>query len=272
MELEFSSALLGLEQLVRSLNNARVLHSFYLEFGRRLYTLKLVLKFCPPGSEVVDLGASPFIVSCALARLGYRVTTVDYDPAEYSTIASACGLKTVRADLERDKLDLADGSMDCAVFTEVLEHLNPHHVEHTMSEVSRFLKPGGKLILTTPNIASLFRRLRLLLGVQPQYVTHVHEYTKKEVVELLERYGFRVLEARYSEVNDLTFVDAGPGEYLKLKSYLDLLKLAVRRPTKLNMLRALAYPLVKAVPSLIMLIVVVAKSAGCIEPQKLVRW
>ncbi|MEM1645858.1 MAG: class I SAM-dependent methyltransferase [Ignisphaera sp.] len=273
MELEPFSALLSLEQLVRSLNDARALHSFYLEFGRRLYTLKLVLEFCPRGSEVVDLGASPFIVSCALARMGYKVTAVDYDPAEYSIIASACGVKTVRADLERDRLDLADASVDCAVFAEVLEHLNPYYVGHTMSEVSRVLKPGGKLILTTPNIASLFRRLRLLLGVQPQYVTHVHEYTKKEVVELLERHGFRVLEARYSEVNDLTLVDAKPGEYVKLKSYLDLLKLTARKPTKLNMLRALVYPLVKAIPSLRMLLVVVAEKISYIESsQGVARW
>ncbi|MEM2079649.1 MAG: class I SAM-dependent methyltransferase [Nitrososphaerota archaeon] len=273
MELEPFSALLSLEQLVRSLNDARALHSFYFEFGRRLYTLKLVLEYCPPGSEVVDLGASPFIVSCALARMGYKVTAVDYDPAEYSTVASACGVKTVRADLERDRLDLADASVDCAVFAEVLEHLNPYYVGHTMSEVSRVLKLGGKLILTTPNIASLFRRLRLLLGVQPQYVTHVHEYTRREVVELLERYGFRVLEARYSEVNDLTLVDAEPGEYVKPRSYRDLLKLTARKPTKLNMLRALVYPLVKAIPSLRMLIVVVAEKTSYIESSRgVARW
>ncbi|MEM4889463.1 MAG: hypothetical protein QXJ64_08510, partial [Thermosphaera sp.] len=55
VELEPFSALLSLEQLVRSLNDARVLHSFYFEFGRRLYTLKLVLEFCPLGSEIVDV-------------------------------------------------------------------------------------------------------------------------------------------------------------------------------------------------------------------------
>ncbi|MEM1703890.1 MAG: hypothetical protein QXQ31_07530 [Zestosphaera sp.] len=65
-----------------------------------------------------------------------------------------------------------------------------------MSEVNRVLKLGEKLILTTPNIASLLRRPRLLFGVQPYYVNHVREYIKREVLELLERYGFRVLEAR----------------------------------------------------------------------------
>ncbi|MEM1712443.1 MAG: hypothetical protein QXX39_02185, partial [Acidilobaceae archaeon] len=80
--------------------------------------------------------------------------------------------------------------------------------------------------------------------------THVHEYTKKEVEKLLLEHGFRVLISQYSEVNDLTLVDAEPREYLKLKSYRDLLELAMKRPTKLNLLRASAYPLVKAILSL----------------------
>ncbi|MEM4570330.1 MAG: hypothetical protein QXE66_03375 [Desulfurococcaceae archaeon] len=92
-------------------------------------------------------------------------------------------------------------------------------------------------------------------------------------MELLKRYGFRILEALYSEVNDLTYVDAEPGEYVKLRSYLDLLKLAVRKPTKLNMLRALVYPLVKAIPSLRMLIVVVAEKTSYIESSRgVTRW
>ena len=179
----------------------------------------------------------------------------------------------IKADLERDKLDLADNSVDCAVFTEVLEHLNPYYVSHAMSEINKVLKLGGKLILTTPNIASLFRRLRLLLGIQPQYVTHVHEYTKKEVEELLKKHGFRVIKSLYSEINDLTLVNAEPGEHMKIKSYRDLLKLAVRRPTELNILRALAYPLVKVIPSLRMLVAIVAEKTGHIEfPQRTTRW
>ena len=99
------------------------------------------------------------------------------------------------------------------------------------------------------------------------------ECIKKKVVELLERCGSRVLEARYSEVNDSTYVNAELGEYVKLRSYRDLLKLAARRPTKLNIVRALVYSLVKAIPSLRMLIVVVAeKTSSTMFPQRTTRW
>lgn len=113
--------------------------------------------------------------------------------------------------------------------------------------------------MTTPNITSLFRRLRLLMGKQPQYAYHVHEYTKQEVEELLMKHGFRVLKINYTEVDDLIFVDAKPEEYLNLKSYRDLMKLTLKRPTKINVLRTLAYPLVKAFPASRMLIAAVAE-------------
>ncbi|MEM2363810.1 MAG: hypothetical protein QXQ20_08975 [Candidatus Nezhaarchaeales archaeon] len=97
--------------------------------------------------------------------------------------------------------------------------------------------------------------------------------TKKEAVELLEKHGFRVLEACYSEINNLTLVNAEPGEHMKLKSYRDLMKLTIRRPTKLNVARALAYPIVKVIPSLRMLVAIVAEKTSYIEfPQRTMRW
>lgn len=113
------------------------------------------------------------------------------------------------------------------------------------------------MILTTPNIASLFRRLRLLLGKQPIYKYHVREYTMDEVLEMVREASFDVVKAYYSIVNDLTYTDAEPNDYLKISGYRDLIKVAVKRPTKLNTLRALAYPIVKLIPSLRQLIVII---------------
>jgi len=47
LEFRLVEALSSLEHLIGSLSDSRTLHSFYLEFGRRLYTLELVLKFHP---------------------------------------------------------------------------------------------------------------------------------------------------------------------------------------------------------------------------------
>jgi len=108
--------------------------------------------------------------------------------------------------------------------------------------MNKYLKPSGYLILTTPNIASLFRRLRLILGKQPIYQYHVREYTMPEVLAMLEETGFKPVEYYYSAVNDLTYVNTEPEDYKRLRDYADLLKLAIKKPTKLNLLRTTAYP------------------------------
>ena len=133
-----------------------------------------------------------------------------------------------------------------------------YNVPLVLSKINKALKLGGILALTTPDVASLFRRLRLLLGIQPIYRYHVREYTMSEVLTLLREVGFEVVRAYYSIVNDLAFIDANLEEYLKIASCKDLLQVAIRKPTKQNILRLLAYPIVKLRSSLRQLIVVVA--------------
>ncbi|MEM1568448.1 MAG: hypothetical protein QXI84_08210 [Thermofilaceae archaeon] len=119
----------------------------------------------------------------------------------------------------------------------------------------------------------MFRRLRLLLGIQPQYQYHVHEYTMREAVELLQAHGFRVVEARYSDINDLTYVEAqNREEYQKLGGYLDLVRLCLKEPRRLNILRALAYSAVKAIPPLRMLIEIVAMKERVATMKGVERW
>jgi 2-polyprenyl-3-methyl-5-hydroxy-6-metoxy-1,4-benzoquinol methylase len=233
-------ALLSVKKIVERFGDSRTVRSYYFEFGRRLEVLKLVEEHCRQGSTVLDLGAQPFIISCALRKMGYDVVAFDIDPEPYMRIAEACNVNVVRCDLERDELGVDNA--DCAVFTEVLEHLHYYYVPLVLSKINRALKLGGVLVLTTPNIASLFRRLRLLLGKQPIYHYHVREYTMKEVVSLLREAGFEVIKAYYSIVNDLTFIDADPEEYLGISSSKDLVRIALKKPTKLNTLRLLAYP------------------------------
>jgi SAM-dependent methyltransferase len=229
--------------LEKSYRDEKVKHSFYLEFSRRLLVTQLVERYAPKGGVVADLGAQPFIVSCALKLMGYEVIAYDYEPDRYLDIAKAFGVKVVKCDLECDSLGMEDGSIDCAVFSEVIEHLNPYYVNHTLAEINRILKMGGKLIVTTPNIVSLFRRLKLLLGKQPVYRLHVKEYTKYEVEELLRNSGFKILESFYSEVNDLHFVEAKPCDYLRINGYHDLIKIMLKKPSKTNLLRTIASPL-----------------------------
>ena len=109
-------ALLSIEELVKSFRDQKVVYSFYLEFGRRLEILRLVERYCKPGSTVLDVGAQPFIISCALKRMGYKVVALDVEPEPYMRIAENCGVDVVKCDLEKDELGIS--GVDCAVLTE----------------------------------------------------------------------------------------------------------------------------------------------------------
>jgi 2-polyprenyl-3-methyl-5-hydroxy-6-metoxy-1,4-benzoquinol methylase len=67
-------------------------------------------------------------------------------------------------------------------------------------EMKRILKPDGLLFLTTPNIAALKNRLRLLFGKYPYNLEyklggagHVHIYNKTKLKEQLEEHGLKVI-------------------------------------------------------------------------------
>lgn len=66
-----------------------------------------------------------------------------------------------RVDLDQSRIDLPDQALDAVVSVETIEHLeNPRQL---MREIVRVLKPGGTLIVTTPNQQSLLSKATFLL-------------------------------------------------------------------------------------------------------------
>ena len=102
-------------------------------------------------------------------------------------------------------LPLADQSFDLAYSVEVLEHLEDQFL--FFREVHRVLRPGGRFVLTTPNVLSLTSRVRTLLagfpelfgplpihGDDPQHVGgHIHPVSVYYISYMAEKAGFRVI-------------------------------------------------------------------------------
>jgi SAM-dependent methyltransferase len=104
------------------------------------------------GKVVVDLPAGAGRMSETLRDFGATVEPYDLYPEFFK----AEGLVCRPADLERD-LPIASLHADYVVFQEGLEHLSDQL--RSLREFNRILKPGGRLILTTPNPSSLRARL-----------------------------------------------------------------------------------------------------------------
>jgi SAM-dependent methyltransferase len=126
-------------------------------------------------------------------RLQQRVTSELYN--ESYTFDCAC------FDLERDPFPFPDDEFDVVMWCEVIEHLVENPVL-TLSEIHRVLKPGGMLVLSTPNVASIEHLLRLAVGgniYNPYHLgaglrgtRHSREYALHELRHLIAGCGFRI--------------------------------------------------------------------------------
>ena len=114
---------------------------------------------------IVDLGChSGFFLRLSASLEFKRFIGVDFFqlPADRSFLTELPGAEFLKANLNTDRfLQLEDGGADCVVATEVFEHLY-HHPVAFLQECMRVLRPGGLLLLTTPNPATLANAVRLL--------------------------------------------------------------------------------------------------------------
>ena len=120
------------------------------------------------------------------AAFGARALGVEIFDAPASE-ARGRDVEVSQLDLEVDRFPWPDDSIDLVIANQVLEHLK--NVWLPMAEMARVLRPGGWLIVSVPNLASLHNRLLLVLGLQPTSIRtqgpHVRGFTLGEIVRLV---------------------------------------------------------------------------------------
>lgn len=106
--------------------------------------------------RTLELGAGKGALSLRLAELGFDMTAADFDPESFI----APGIPCERIDVEHP-FPFPGESFDFVIGAELIEHLEDHF--SFIRECGRVLKPGGCLILSTPNLLNLASRLKYLL-------------------------------------------------------------------------------------------------------------
>jgi SAM-dependent methyltransferase len=169
-----------------------------------------------PRGPVLEVGVTPGHFTELLVGAGFQVSGVDLDPEKRSALWRRLGVEVRRANLEREPLPFDDNRFDWVVFSEVIEHLlySPLPV---LREFRRVLRPGGRLLITTPNELYVKSRLRtilraalwqslstraefrhqMLLEGEARYTTHARTYTMGELSWLVEQAGMRVVRRRF---------------------------------------------------------------------------
>ena len=141
-----------------------------------------------PGERVLDLGCGDGWMTAALAAAGMAVTGIEIADAALDRARA----RYPQLDLRRAPIDgplpLEDSACDVVWSSEVIEHVAD--TARWISEVRRVLRPGGRLLLTTPNHS----RLRLLIGgierSSEPLGDHLHLYSAASLCGLLRGFDF----------------------------------------------------------------------------------
>ena len=179
---------------------------------RFLYTWGLVRDL---SGSCLELGANPYFTTHLLdehtsldltlanyyGERGEATETVSYLPTGSTERVEKARCSTL-FNVEEDTFPYDDDHFDVVLFCEMIEHMLMDPL-HTLREIRRVLKPGGVLVLTTPNVARLNNVMAVLNGANlydpysgfGPYGRHNREYTRDELHRVLAFTGYDVDES-----------------------------------------------------------------------------
>jgi len=161
-----------------------------------------------PGSMVFDAPAGHGALTSKLLQAGKSVTAGDIDTDKFMLDPKSDHLELLKLDLTDPALSVEEAKFDTAICVEGVEHLENQWI--LTRNLCRILKPGGSLILTTPNILNFRSRVRyflegryeffkrpLVCGVSNAHdldTYHIAPVSYFELQFILEKAGFTIKE------------------------------------------------------------------------------
>lgn len=173
-------------------------------FFLRLETvLAEVRRHLPPGSRIADFACAQGTFALSLAESGYKVTAIDIrqEFLDFAWKKHTHGeFQTVLANIIEYR---SPEPFDCIVLGEIIEHVA--FPDQLLKSVAENLRPGGFLILTTPNGAEFnsplptykqVTNIEELIPRQFHWGDHLFLYTEEELRELMRGQGLEPVEVR----------------------------------------------------------------------------
>lgn len=164
-------------------------------FWQRLQMLhSLMNKYAPDAQTCLDFGGGGGVFTPTLAKSYPKVSLLDLATREARNTVDRYGLDNVTLmETDATKTDLPDGSFDCAVAADVLEHFLK--LDDALDPLLRWIKPGGLLFTSLPTETWVYAFLRLIFRTEKP---EDHYHKAIDVERYMEQRGFVRLERRYA--------------------------------------------------------------------------
>ncbi|MGH3350271.1 MAG: class I SAM-dependent methyltransferase [Nocardioides sp.] len=160
------------------------------------------------GKQVLDVGCWTGEVGRILTERGCTVTGIEIDP-EAATLAEKVLERVVVADLDAKPLTeiVEPGSFDVVIFADVLEHLVDPRA--ALEQARELLAPGGRVVISIPNVTHGSVRLALLQGRWQTTDTglldrtHIKFYSRDGLIALFAEAGYVIEDLRGTTADPL---------------------------------------------------------------------
>ena len=178
----------------------RVFDDWYFSRAYGDAIISYVKKRVPICGEVLDFGCGPGHLMEHLINKGIACSGLDFSGSSVTEVKKKFGNNPLfHGALAVKSLPsaLPDASQDIIFFIETIEHLLPEHLESTLKEFFRLLKPGGIIVITTPHDENLNAKKVICpdCGAIFHRVEHLRSYTVPSLKELFGHHGFSAISA-----------------------------------------------------------------------------
>lgn len=145
-----------------------------------------------PGARTLEIGAaSGYFLEQARAA-GLRPEGIEPSKACQRIIRDDLGLPVVAGSLEEAAID--PGTYDVIALFQTIEHFDDPRAG--LQKMARWLKPGGLIVLTTPNRGAWFARLARSRWFEYKPREHLYYFDAKTIAKMLEAVGFERISVR----------------------------------------------------------------------------
>jgi SAM-dependent methyltransferase len=142
--------------------------------------------------RLLDVGCGAGAFLARMRDLGWEVLGLEPDPRAARVARETFGLEVVAASLQ--EAELPEGSFDVVTLNHVVEHV-PDPVD-LLAGCRRVLRPGGRIVVLTPNVESLACRIFGRWWRGWEVPRHLVLFSVGSLGRVAERAGLRVRELR----------------------------------------------------------------------------